>query len=148
VGSLSIRNFSIYLGVSFLLITTSSHEEQGKGKKSTKKGQGMDDDENGGLFGIDLGSEDESQVKDKDKLPRDFQSEEDFQRQRAEYRPKVEVGDVSEVCFGRGSSSLIKVMLIQFIALQDAQFTNTLSHEASKSNNTSCHRRTVFLQEI
>jgi hypothetical protein len=46
-----------------------------------------------GFFNINLGS-DES-ADDAAKVPRDFQSEEDFQRQRREWRPKSEVGDVS-----------------------------------------------------
>jgi hypothetical protein len=50
------------------------------------------EDENGGLFNIEVSSEDE--VDESGKVPRDFQSEEDFQRQRAQYKPKVEVGEV------------------------------------------------------
>jgi hypothetical protein len=46
-----------------------------------------------GFFNIDVGS-DES-ADDAAKVPRDFQSEEDFQRQRREWKPKSEVGDVS-----------------------------------------------------
>ena len=52
----------------------------------------MDDDENGGLFNIEVSSEEEDL---EEKVPRDFQSEEDFQRVRAEYKPKIEVGEVS-----------------------------------------------------
>jgi len=54
----------------------------------------MDDDENGGLFNIEVSSEEEDL---EEKVPRDFQSEEDFQRVRAEYKPKIEVGEVSFV---------------------------------------------------
>ena len=50
------------------------------------------EDENGGLFNIEVNSEDE--VDESERVPRDFQSEEDFQRQRAAYKPKVEVGEV------------------------------------------------------
>jgi hypothetical protein len=50
------------------------------------------EDENGGLFNIEVSSEEE--VDESGKVPRDFQSEEDFQRQRAQYKPKVEVGEV------------------------------------------------------
>ena len=46
-----------------------------------------------GFFNIEVGS-DES-VDETDKAPRDFQSEEDFRRQRREWKPKNEVGDVS-----------------------------------------------------
>jgi len=66
----------------------------------------MDDDENGGLFNIQPDSEDEEEMKKKEeKVPRDFQSEEDFQRQRESYKPKIEVGDVSFSSFGNGVRS-------------------------------------------
>jgi len=45
------------------------------------------EDEDGGLFNIEVSSENE-------KVPRDFQSEEDFQRQRREWKVKVEKGEV------------------------------------------------------
>ena len=54
------------------------------------------EDEDGGLFNIEVSSDEEA-VKKSEKLPRDFQSEENFQRQRTEYKPKVEVGEVSWV---------------------------------------------------
>ena len=50
------------------------------------------EDEDGGLFNIEVSS-DES-VNEVEKVPRDFQSEEDFQRQRREWKPKVERGEV------------------------------------------------------
>lgn len=46
-----------------------------------------------GLFNIEVGSNES--VNKVEKVPRDFQSEEDFQRQRREWKPKNEVGDVS-----------------------------------------------------
>ncbi|TVY34071.1 hypothetical protein LOCC1_G007340, partial [Lachnellula occidentalis] len=52
-----------------------------------------DDDEDGGLFNIQVSSEDES-ANESVKVPRDFQSEEDFQRQRAAWRPKIETGEL------------------------------------------------------
>lgn len=104
----------------------------------------MDDDENGGLFGIELDSEDESQVKEKDKVPRDFQSEEDFQNQRKDYKPKIEVGDVS---FTTHSSFVVVLELTGAIsALQKfGKSTNTQPHQTTKSNNSPCYRRAVFL---
>lgn len=55
------------------------------------------EDDSGGLFNIDIDLDDsEVPVKEEAKLPRDFQSEEDFQKQREEWNPKIEVG---EVCF-------------------------------------------------
>jgi hypothetical protein len=51
------------------------------------------EDENGGLFNIEVSSEDEAETEP-EKVPRDFQSEEDFQRQRAAWKPKIEVGEV------------------------------------------------------
>lgn len=54
------------------------------------------DDESGGLFNIGVDLDDtEVAVKEEVKVPRDFQSEEDFQAQRAEWKPKVEAGGVS-----------------------------------------------------
>ncbi|PBP19372.1 hypothetical protein BUE80_DR009888 [Diplocarpon rosae] len=63
--------------------------------------QAEDDEENGGLFNMDLAlSETEAENENgksqeaAKKVPRDFQSEEDFQRQLREWRPKVERGDL------------------------------------------------------
>lgn len=50
----------------------------------------MDDETK--FFNIEVSS-DES-VDDTKKVPRDFQSEEDFQKQRREWKPKNEVGEV------------------------------------------------------
>lgn len=55
----------------------------------------MEEDDDGGLFNIEVGSADES-ANEKEKVPRDFQSEEDFQRQKAAWRPKVETGEVHD----------------------------------------------------
>lgn len=52
----------------------------------------MEEDDDGGLFNIEVSS-DES-VNDSEKVPRDFQSEEDFQRQKKEWKPKVEKGEI------------------------------------------------------
>lgn len=56
----------------------------------------MSDDENGGLFAIEVSSDEEASTTAAAaaKVPRDFQSEADFQRVKASYRPKVETGDV------------------------------------------------------
>jgi len=51
------------------------------------------EDEDGGLFNIEISSEDEAE-NESEKVPRDFQSEEDFQRQRAQWKPKIEVGEL------------------------------------------------------
>lgn len=50
-------------------------------------------DDEAGFFNIEVSS-DES-VGKAEKVPRDFQSEEDFQKQRKEWKPKNEVGEVS-----------------------------------------------------
>ena len=65
---------------------------KGKGKEKRASRVKMED-EDGGLFDIEVSSADES-ANEKEKVPRDFQSEEDFQRQRAAWRPKVETGEV------------------------------------------------------
>jgi hypothetical protein len=56
------------------------------------EGANMEGDDSG-LFNIEVSSGDEA-GNESEKVPRDFQSEEDFQRQRAEWKPKVEVGEV------------------------------------------------------
>ncbi|KAH6674489.1 hypothetical protein B0J14DRAFT_42375 [Halenospora varia] len=53
----------------------------------------MDDDENGGLFNIEVSSSDES-VEGTQKLPRDFQSEEDFRKVKETWKPKIEVEEL------------------------------------------------------
>ncbi|KAH7407765.1 hypothetical protein BKA64DRAFT_667348 [Cadophora sp. MPI-SDFR-AT-0126] len=53
------------------------------------------EDESGGLFNIEFDSEDEKAAAEQEsKVPRDFQSEEDFQKQAREWRPKVETGEI------------------------------------------------------
>ena len=47
------------------------------------------EDEDGGLFNIEVSSGE----SENEKVPRDFQSEEDFQRQRREWKVKVEEGE-------------------------------------------------------
>ena len=67
--------------------------ERGRVWENQRRNANMDDDENGGLFAIDVGSSDES-TKEEDKVPRDFQSQEEFDRQRRFWRPKIETGEV------------------------------------------------------
>jgi hypothetical protein len=50
----------------------------------------MEDD--GGLFAIEVSPE--GSVSEPDRVPRDFQSEEDFQRVKREWKPKIEKGEV------------------------------------------------------
>jgi hypothetical protein len=59
-----------------------------------KQNGGEMENEDSGLFNIEVSS-DES-VNESEKVPRDFQSEEDFQRQRKEWRVKVEKGEVGK----------------------------------------------------
>lgn len=56
----------------------------------------MMEDESGGLFNIELDDSEES-IDESEKLPRDFQTEEAFQQQRQEWKPKIEVGNVSSL---------------------------------------------------
>lgn len=74
----------------------------------------MDDDENGGLFNIEVSSEEEDV---EEKVPRDFQSEVDFQRVKAEYQPKVEVGGVSAYIHTLNHSTK-RPLLIEILAFQ------------------------------
>ncbi|RDL38069.1 Uncharacterized protein BP5553_05502 [Venustampulla echinocandica] len=53
------------------------------------------DDEDGGLFNIHISSSDES-ADESPKVPRDFQSEKDFQQQKAAWRPKIEPGETNQ----------------------------------------------------
>ena len=50
------------------------------------------EDQFGGLFSIDIDSD--ACVQEYEKVPRDFQSEEDFLQQRKAWTPKNEVGEV------------------------------------------------------
>ena len=50
------------------------------------------EDEDGGLFNIEVGLD--VSVNESEKVPRDFQSEEDFQRQKKEWKVKVDKGEV------------------------------------------------------
>ncbi|KAF8862413.1 hypothetical protein BDZ45DRAFT_617207 [Acephala macrosclerotiorum] len=53
------------------------------------------EDESGGLFNIEVGSDEEREAKAREeKVPRDFQSEEDFQKVVKTWRPKVEIGEI------------------------------------------------------
>ena len=59
----------------------------------SEESEGEMEDEDGGLFNIEVGS-DES-VNKSEKVPRDFQSEEDFQKQRKGWKPRIEMGGAS-----------------------------------------------------
>ena len=80
----------------------------------------MDDDENGGLFNIEVSSSDES-VEGTQKLPRDFQSEEDFRKVKETWKPKIEVEEVGlrRVTFHPRNLTNWKAK-----ALEDVEFTN------------------------
>lgn len=71
----------------------------------------MSDEEND-LFAIDIDSSSESSKEEKPskpQVPRDFQSEEDFQNQKIVWRAKFETGEVSLPCFFTLFSVLIFV---------------------------------------
>jgi hypothetical protein len=53
------------------------------------------EDESGGLFNIDVGFDEP--VDESEKVPRDFQSEADFEKQRQQWKAKNEVGEVSQL---------------------------------------------------
>jgi hypothetical protein len=72
--------------------TTEQAREYARDEIWRREGTDMEDDD-GGLFNIEVGSENEAE-NETEKVPRDFQSEEDFQRQRAEWKPKIEVREV------------------------------------------------------
>jgi hypothetical protein len=50
------------------------------------------DNEDGGLFNIEVSSDE--YVSPSERIPRDFQSEEDFERQRRGWEVKIEKGEV------------------------------------------------------
>ena len=90
------------------------------------------EDEDGGLFAIEVSS-DES-AKASEKIPRDFQSEEDFARQRREWKVKVEKGEVCywyDMAFCRCSYT--------WIDLGDAQITNRQPNEAREPDDLACY---------
>ncbi|TVY55610.1 hypothetical protein LCER1_G003212 [Lachnellula cervina] len=77
-----------------------------------------DDDEDGGLFNIQVSSADESANESvKVQVPRDFQSEEDFQRQRAAWRPNIESGEVLYLFFPITISNVLYVYLFVVMKL-------------------------------
>lgn len=64
------------------------------------------EDETGGLLNIDIASDDEA-TTDYKKVPRDFQSEGNFQSVKAGYIAKIENGEVSmTLCSHRSSCNL------------------------------------------
>ncbi|CZR59723.1 uncharacterized protein PAC_09617 [Phialocephala subalpina] len=53
------------------------------------------EDESGGLFNIEVGSDEEREaIAREERVPRDFQSEENFQQVLKTWRPKVETGEI------------------------------------------------------
>ena len=65
----------------------------------------MDDDS--GLFNIDVDSS--ASEPEPEKVPRDFQSEEDFQAVKAQWRPKVETGEVLPLALVAGNIFTLSV---------------------------------------
>lgn len=56
------------------------------------------EDESGGLFNIEVGSDEEREaIAREERVPRDFQSEENFQQVLKTWRPKVETGEVYSI---------------------------------------------------
>jgi hypothetical protein len=67
-----------------------------------------DDDADGGIFGGDFGFDsDAEKEKEEEREKRTVQTEEDFQRQKREWTPKVETREV--FCFGGRSSVWLMV---------------------------------------
>jgi hypothetical protein len=89
------------------------------------------DDEDGGLFNIEVSS-DES-VNESEKVPRDFQSEEDFQRQRKEWKPKIEKGDASILLIVNLTVEMY-LYLARFGKRSSSQLITQLSHKARPSS--------------
>lgn len=57
----------------------------------------MAEDEEGGFLCMGLGSsDDESGGETEKKIPRDYQSQEDYEKQKAEWKPKAEKGEVGK----------------------------------------------------
>ncbi len=54
-----------------------------------------DDNDEGGFLCMDLGSDVESGAEAEVKVPRDYQSKIDYEKQKAEWKPIVEKGEVS-----------------------------------------------------
>ena len=54
----------------------------------------MADEEENGFLCLGLDSEEEEGAEAEVKVPRDYQSQEDYERQKNEWKPKVERGEV------------------------------------------------------
>ena len=109
----------------------------------------MEEDENGGLFNIEVSSDEEDR---EEKVPRDFQSEEDFQRVRAEYKPKVEVGDVRIHLVIHKTKSKWRThwswCTNMLPAVENTATANRQSFQTGVSIDTARYWRTLLLQAI
>lgn len=80
------------------------------------------------LFNINLSSSEEEFIKEADKVPRGHQSEAHFQRQKAEWKPKIENGEASVFPpFSHGHEELrytIKTKQLR-LDLEKSQIANT-----------------------
>jgi hypothetical protein len=76
-----------------------------------------DDEEDGGFLAMDLGSSDiEEAAKPEKKLPRDHQSQEDYEAQKSSWKPIIEKGEVS-----------IQDLCVQFLHLMIYQLYKDLN---------------------
>jgi len=54
-----------------------------------------DDEDDGGFLAMDLGSSDIEEAEEpKAKVPRDYQSQEDYEAQKKSWKPTIETGEV------------------------------------------------------
>jgi hypothetical protein len=98
------------------------------------------EDEDGGLFNIEISSEDEAE-NESEKVPRDFQSEKDFQRQRAQWKPKIEVGEVRNISDFLHIQfwSWIGTLIHSTTAMEDLEATDRQSLETRISDYSTCN---------
>lgn len=100
----------------------------------------MEDD--GGLFNIEVSSADESAVEPK--VPRDHQSESEFQKQKRQWRPKVEKGEVrAPLDIFERISFMIRASALAFLRPPHQQ-----PDEAGIPGHHACSGRAILFQEV
>ncbi|KAH8685630.1 hypothetical protein BGZ60DRAFT_365504 [Tricladium varicosporioides] len=108
----------------------------------------MDDEENGGLFNIEVSSSDES-VDESEKVPRDFQSEVDFQRVKETWRPKIEVGELRRALYlpiddpSKQESQVILHSIEELYFMRKYEEANTITKKALGGKLSGELRKTI-----
>ena len=95
----------------------SAHNELKERKLFQTQRNRMTDDDRDGIFGGDLGFDsDAEKEKEEEREKRTRQTEQDFQRQKSEWTPKVETREVPQTHFWRLNIGIIESCLSHFSA--------------------------------